>query len=96
MTRILWSPQSLRDLEAQRAYIAQDSEPYADLTVRRIVTAVDRLEQFPLSGRIVPERRSPWLREVIVGRFRVVYRVGTDTVEIVTVFRASQSFPEVE
>ena len=36
------------DLETQRTYIASASEHYADLTIRRIVAAVDRLEQFPL------------------------------------------------
>lgn len=96
MTRIVWSPQSLHDLEAHRDFIAQDSPHYADLTVRRIVAAVERLERFPLSGRIVPERWSPSLREVIVGRFRVVFRVSPGTVEIVTVFRGERSFPDVE
>ena len=96
MTRIVWSPQSLQDLEVHRDFIAQDSPQYADLTVRRIVAAVERLEQFPLSGRVVPERRSLSLREVIVGRLRVVYRVSSGTVEIVTVFRGEQSFPHVE
>ncbi|MBS1816809.1 MAG: type II toxin-antitoxin system RelE/ParE family toxin [Acidobacteria bacterium] len=96
MTGIVWSPQSLRELEAHRDFIAQDSPHYADLTVRRIVAAVERLQQFPLSGRVVPERRSPSLREVIVGRFRVVYRVSPGTVEIATVFRGEQPFPAVE
>ena len=31
MTAIIWSPQSLRDLEGIRAYIAQDSPRYAEL-----------------------------------------------------------------
>ena len=56
MTRIVWSPQSLRDIEAIRAYIAEDSPRYADLTVRRIVAAVERLTDFPESGRMVPEQ----------------------------------------
>lgn len=62
----------------------------------RIVAVVERLERFPLSGRIVPERRSPSLREVIVFRFRIVYRVSPGTVEIATVFRGEQPFPDVE
>ena len=54
--RILWSPQSLRDLEAIQEYIANDSEHYAGLTIARIFSAVEQLIQFPHSGRIVPER----------------------------------------
>jgi toxin ParE1/3/4 len=91
---ILWSPQSLRDLDAIHEYIAKDSEHYASLTVRRIFSSVERLIQFPHSGRIVPERDEPEIREIIVGRFRVVYRVRDELLEIATVFRASREFPE--
>lgn len=94
MTRIVWSPQSLRDIEAIRAYIAEDSPHYADLTVRRIVGAVERLADFPESGRMVPECSQHDIREVVVRTFRVVYRLSSETVEIATVFRGSQEFPE--
>jgi plasmid stabilization system protein ParE len=92
--RILWSPQSLRDLDAIREYIAKDSEHYAGLTIARIFSAVEQLISFPHSGRIVPERGEPEIREVIVGRFRVVYRVQDELVEVATVFRAAREFPE--
>ena len=91
---IVWSPQSLRDLDAIHEYIAKDSERYADLTVSRIFVAVERLLQFPHSGRIVPERDQPEIREIIVGRFRVVYRIRSAMIEVATVFRASREFPE--
>ena len=92
--RILWSPQSLRDLDAIREYIAKDSEHYADLTIARIFSAVEQLIQFPQSGRIVPERDEPEIREVIVGRFRVVYRIQDELIEVATVFRAAREFPD--
>jgi plasmid stabilization system protein ParE len=44
------------ELAAIRDVIARDSPQYATLVVERIVTAVDILAYFPLSGRIVPER----------------------------------------
>lgn len=66
MTSLLWSPQSLRDLESIRAYVAEDSPLYAELVVRRIIAAVERLTVFPESGRVVPERNTANIREVIV------------------------------
>ena len=36
--------------------------------MRRIVAAVERLHFFPESGRIVPERQDPEIRELIVAR----------------------------
>jgi toxin ParE1/3/4 len=93
VTDLIWSPESVRDLESIRTYIAKDSPLYADLVVRRIVATVERLRTFPKSGRIVPERDSPDIREVIVGPYRVVYRLRSDLVEIATVFRSSRLFP---
>jgi addiction module RelE/StbE family toxin len=93
VTELIWSPQALRDLEGIRAYIALDSPRYADLTVRRVLAAVERLRAFPESGRVVPERAAPDIREVIVGRYRVVYRRKSGAVEIATVFRGSRQLP---
>jgi len=90
VTRVLWSPQALLDVESIRDYISHDSARYAELVVRRLVKAVGRLEEFPRSGRIVPERNREDLREVIVKPYRIVYRLRPDMVEIVTVFRASR------
>ena len=96
MTPIRWSPQAIRDVEAIRDYIAQDSRRYAQLTVDRIITSVERLRVFPQSGRVVPERADPEIREVIVGPFRVVYRYRSGVVDIATVFRGSRLFPSIE
>jgi plasmid stabilization system protein ParE len=63
--RLIWSPRSIRDLESIHHYIAQDSLSYADLVVQRLVLAPERLRQFPESGRVVPERGQPELRELI-------------------------------
>ena len=95
MITLLWSPQSLHDIENIRAYIAEASPLYADLVVRRLVAAVERLTAFPQSGRVVPERNTPEIREVIVRPYRIVYRVRPGLVEIVTVFRASRLFPDL-
>jgi plasmid stabilization system protein ParE len=64
--------------------------------VRRVVAAVERLKAFPESGRIVPERDSPEIREVIVGRYRVVYRRNADVVEVATVFQGSRQLPHTQ
>ena len=55
---------------------------------------VERLETFPESGRVVPERNAKEIREIIARPYRIVYRVRPGYVEIATVFRASRLFPE--
>ena len=65
MTKLRWTTQAVEDVEAIRKFIANDSDAYADLVVARLLEAVERLELFPRSGRIVPELTDPRLREII-------------------------------
>lgn len=85
MTAVIWSPRAIADLDAIREYIARDSPSHADIVVRRLIAAVDRLELFPKSGRVVPELDRPSLREVIARPYRIVYRVRRGKVEIATI-----------
>jgi addiction module RelE/StbE family toxin len=94
VTRLVWSPRSIRDLESIRDYIAQDSPLYAALVIERLVQAPEQLLRFPELGRVVPEREDPDLRELIIRPFRLGYRPLPDTIEIVTVFRATRLLPE--
>ena len=94
MTPVRWTPQAAEDLAAIRDFIARDSPRYAALVAERIVAAVDMLVQFPLSGRIVPERSREDLRELVRPPYRIVYRVLEDRLDIVTVFRSSREIPD--
>lgn len=89
---LIWSPSAAAELDAIRHFIATDSPRYADLVVRRILLAVERLTDFPDSGRVVPERAESNLREVVVRPYRIVYRVREEAVEVVTVFHAHRLF----
>jgi addiction module RelE/StbE family toxin len=93
VTRIIWAPQALDDVQAIRTYLSRDSADYADLIVKRIVAAVSRLEHHPRSGRMVPEVGEPSLREIVIRNYRVVYRLRREVVQILTVFHGARSFP---
>jgi plasmid stabilization system protein ParE len=90
VNRVVWTRQAVEDVEAIKAYVARDSTHYAALLVERIVGAVDRLESFPESGRVVPEVGDGALREVIFGAYRIVYRAEPDSVEVLTVHHAAR------
>jgi toxin ParE1/3/4 len=92
---VVWSAEAAADLEAIREYIARSSPRYAALTLARLVDAVDRLRQFPESGRIVPEVDSPAVREVIHGAYRIVYELRTGRVEVLTVVHGARQFPDL-
>jgi toxin ParE1/3/4 len=92
VTVVRWTPQATEDLQAIYDFIARDSPHYAQLTAEDILSAIDRLERFPLMGRHVPERSREDLRELIKPPYRIVYRVS-EVVKILTIFRASRLFP---
>lgn len=93
MTRVRWTDQAVDDLQAIRQFIERDSPRYGRLVAERLYQATSRLEVFPRSGRIVPELGRDDLREIIVGEYRIVYRLEPDTVTLLTVFRSSRLFP---
>ena len=92
MTEVRWTPQAADDLQAIYDFIGRDSPHYAQVIVEDLLAAIDRLEQFPLMGRHVPERLREDLRELIKPPYRVVYQVG-EVILILTIFRASRLFP---
>lgn len=56
MPKVSWTAQALFDLEAIGDFIARDAPSFAQVFVDRIFDAVERLESFPKSGRVVPEK----------------------------------------
>src|SRR4051794_20633482 len=89
MTPIRWTESARGDLRAIHAFIARDSRVYARRMVERLRKAVERLSRFPGSGTRVHEWDRPELREIIVGNYRVIYRLRDECVEILTVIHAA-------
>ena len=61
----------------------------ADNFVVQLFSALDRLEQFPASGRIVRETGNPNLREVVFRNYRVFYFLFEGEVFILHILHAS-------
>lgn len=91
MARLIWSPEALKDVAAIREFIASDAPRTAQKFVQRIFDSVERLERFPLSGRIVPELGKESFREIRLKSYRIIYHVrNNETVEIVTVYHGAR------
>jgi toxin ParE1/3/4 len=87
---VIWSPLALERVADITTWIAQDRPAAAARTVEDLFAAVDRLSQFPESGRQVPEFDRPDLREVIHRPYRIVYRIAADHIAILTVGHSLQ------
>ncbi len=90
MARVIWTEPALFDLNEIAEYIALDKMSAARRLVQRVFTCVERLEQFPESGRMPPELEHSKYREIIVGPCRVFYRVDQDKVYILYVMRGER------
>ena len=55
MTRVIWSPRALDDLDAIEAYIAKDNPTAARRVIAKIIQRARRIEMFPESGGFVEE-----------------------------------------
>lgn len=87
--KVEWSPLALERVEDIARYIAQDNPGAAVRWVTELFDTVERLADFPESGRVVPEVGIARIREVIFGAYRVIYSVK-DKVEVLTVRRGNQ------
>ena len=92
MTKIVWTDPAIRDLAGIHSYIARDSNVYADALVLEIFQFVDKLEEFPRSGRVVPELNDENTREIIVGNYRVIYDIVQSKVRILAALHGARLF----
>jgi len=93
---IVWTNRALDSLNKFVDYIAKDDVITAERWALKIIEKTDQLIGHPESGRIVPEFNEPYLRELILGNYRIIYRIRKEvsTIYIQTVWHVRQDFPE--
>jgi toxin ParE1/3/4 len=92
---IEWTEQATRQLDQAYDYIAlSNSEAVAARITMQIVTSVQQLAAFPMSGR---SGRVPGTRELIISNtpFVAAYSVDDDRIVILAVYHGAQKWPEV-
>jgi toxin ParE1/3/4 len=82
--KLRWTQTARDDLRAIRAYISRDNPEAADRLVARIRQRARDGAAFPLSGPRIPDSSDEQVREFLVGRYRIIYRVGS-TLDVLTV-----------
>ncbi len=89
--QVTFALSAANDLGAIRDWYAEQQVPdVGERLLREIVSEVERLAEFPESGRIVPEFRVGHLREIIHPPFRIVYRLDEEGVRVVRVWRSER------
>lgn len=89
MAQIVWTEQSIEDIDSIGKFISRDAPDFAKIFIQKIFNMVENLEEFPTLGRIVPEFNSKFIREMIYGNYRIVYRLKKVEIEIITIHHSS-------
>ena len=83
--RVLWTDAAVAQLQAIHDYIAQTSPEYALRIVDRLTRRSIQIASFPFSGRMVPEYELNEVREIIEGRYRIIYLIEDAQVQVLAV-----------
>ncbi len=90
--KVTLSDSAVEDLASVLAYYEAEGVP--DMGRRLVAEVLSRIEELQVNpdiGRIVPEFRTPALRELIHPPFRVVYRRQQQRAQVVRVRRSERA-----
>ena len=87
MAEIIWTSPALDDMDEIAEYIAISNLSAAKKLVKTIFRKINRLENFPESGKKPLELANLNYREVIVNPCRIFYKIDRDKIFILHVMR---------
>ena len=93
--KLIWSPAARDDLHDIVTFIARDNPNRAMSFGYGLISETDRLQDFPESGRVVPEYRNDGIREIVFRPYRIVYRVNhtKQLCEIARIWHSARGIP---
>ena len=84
MAIVIWSFTAHEELDEIFDYVAKNSSKESAITLtKKIVDRTKDLESFPKMGRVVPEIKDDKVRELIEGRYRIIYEMLDDDIVLI-------------
>ena len=83
---IRWTHEALDQLVVIEDYISKDSPARAIQFVDQLIEHAESISDKPRMGRVIPELANPDIRELIFKKYRIVYRLEKNHIEVLTVF----------
>jgi toxin ParE1/3/4 len=88
--KVAWSYVTLGNLIEKYKYIASENPEAARKVINDIFEAGNKIKAFPEKGRIVPELRRKNVREVFCYEYRIIYRIESKRIFVLTVLHMKQ------
>ena len=95
--RIFWTPIAVQDLRDICDFISRDNPVTAQRMGEELIKQAEAITLFPQSGRMVPEKKDPLIRETIVGSYRIIYQVdeANKVVALARIWHCARGTPEL-
>jgi plasmid stabilization system protein ParE len=87
---VIWSEESLDDIDEIARHIARDSWYYANHMVEQFFDLGDLIPEQPKMGRIVPEINIDVIRERFLSSYRLIYEIKADHIHMLAVIHGSR------
>jgi toxin ParE1/3/4 len=68
---------------------------YASAVVAKIFQVVDSLRELPESGSVVEEYANPEIRERLSGKYRIIYHLRDNIVDVLAVIHGARRLPKL-
>jgi toxin ParE1/3/4 len=91
--KVIWTPRAQQRLQEIHDHIALDQPVNATRWVARVLDRGEQIGDQPLSGRVVPEYQRETVREIFEGDYRIIYRIRSQQVDVLTVRHGAQRMP---
>jgi toxin ParE1/3/4 len=88
--KVAWSYVALGNLIEANKYISSENPEAARKIINDIYDTGNKIKKFPGKGRIVPEISRKKIREVFCFEYRIIYRIETRRIYILTVRHMKQ------
>ena len=83
---VKWTNEALENLWEIETFIGRDNPKKAESFINHLIEQGKSIALNPHMGRMVPEISNPEIKELIAKKYRIVYRVHEQEIEILTVF----------
>ena len=93
--KAVWTDEAREEVRGIYLMLSRRSEPLALRVLDRLLGASEALIEFPFLGIMTPEHGLAPIRELVVDRYRLLYHVLPDRIEILGVFHGA-SRPKFE
>jgi len=96
--KLEWTKNAKNDLLSIVAYIKKESPSIANDIYQTIRKKAHSSNFFPLKGRVIPELQKEGItlyRETITSPWRIIYKVGNDTVYIMAILDSRKNVEDI-